>query len=44
MEYNSKLLNVETSTSKHEQLMKELSMLSESDLMQMLNNLRNSNQ
>ena len=44
MEYNSKLLDLETEDSKRDRLTKELAALSDSDLAQILNNLKQSNQ
>lgn len=44
MEYNSNLLNLEAKDSKRDRLTKELAELSESDLAQILNNLKKSNQ
>jgi integrase len=44
MEYNSKLLNVETEFSKREKLLSELSELSEADLVRLLENIKKSNQ
>jgi hypothetical protein len=44
MEYNSKLLNVETEFSKREKLLSELSELSEADIVRLLENIKKSNQ
>ena len=44
MEYNSYLLDLETKDSKRNRLTKELAELSESDLAQILSNLKQSNQ
>ena len=43
MEYNSKLLDIETEFSKREKLLSELSELSEADLVRLLENIKKSN-
>ena len=43
MEYNSKLLNIETEFSKRDKLLAELSDLSEADLVRLLDTIKKSN-